>query len=83
MSVGQERRERRKGRWKEGGREGEKETGEDRTMRGNGTRVEEGKRKRKGTKWNEIMVHSSRQQHCTDNPRIVSGCNFPSSSTVV
>lgn len=82
MSIGQGRRERRKGRWKEGGREGEKETRGDRRMRGNGTRVEE-KRKRKGTKWNGIMVHSSKQQHYTDNSRIVSGCNFPSSSTVV
>lgn len=77
MSIGQGRRERRKGRWKEGGREGEKETRGDRRMRGNGIQVEE-KRKRKGTKWN-----SSKQQHYTDNSRIVSGCNFPSSSTVV
>lgn len=66
----------------DGRREGEKETGGDRRMKGNGTRVE-GKRKRKGTKWNETIVHSSKQQHCTDNSRIVSGCNFPSSSTVV
>lgn len=65
--------------------DGKREEGKERKRQGEtGAEEEMGlqwrERKREGTKWNEIMVHSPKQQHRTDNSRIVSGCNFPSST---